>query len=114
MKARVSGSGGVALLFLALSGAACGKTMTEAECKRVGAHLREVWDAEANATAPEASEPSERAKHAIKGEGDRMESEWLSQCRRELEGRTVDAREIDCIVGSKTAVDLKSCATPKQ
>ena len=99
------------LLVAALATSACGKTMTEAECKRVGTHLREVWDAEATAAAPDPGvAASERAKNAIKSEGDKMEADWLSQCRRELEGRTVDSREVECIFSSKTVADIQGCA----
>jgi hypothetical protein len=43
-----------------------------------------------------------------------MEADWLSQCRRELEGRTVDGREVECIFGSKTVAEIQACATPKK
>ena len=107
---------GPLLILLAVTAASgCGKTMTEAECKRVGAHLRGVWDAEATAASPtEGVVASERAKNAIKSEGDKMEADWLSQCRRELEGRTVDTREVECIFGSKTVAEIQSCATPRK
>ena len=49
MVARLGAPVPVALTLLLPS---CGKTMTEADCQRVGRHMRTVWDAEAAAVAP--------------------------------------------------------------
>ncbi len=94
---------------------ACGKTMTEGECKRVGTHLREVWDGDVAASAPnEAQGQSERARNAIKSEGDKMEAEWLSTCRRDLEGRAVDEKELECIMAADTVGEVHDCAAAKK
>ncbi|MFO0555420.1 MAG: hypothetical protein U0271_43990 [Polyangiaceae bacterium] len=91
-----------------------GKKMTQADCERVGKHMREIWDDEVAATAPsEDRERSERAKNAIRIEGERITNDWLAQCRRDIEGRRVDQKEIDCILSAKTIAALESCAAKK-
>jgi hypothetical protein len=89
--------------------------MTEGDCERVGKHMRSVWDAEASATAPEnGAAIAERAKLVIKGEGDRMEAEWNADCRRELEGRKVDDKEVECILAAKSIAEIQRCAQEKK
>lgn len=99
-----------ALVALGLS--ACGKTMTTADCERVGDHLRAVWDSEAGLALPVEAPKSERAQNAIRAEGEKLETEWLGQCRRELEGRKVDEKEVDCLMAAKTIEAIQSCASP--
>ena len=94
---------------------ACGKTMTEGDCERVGKHLSEVWDAEIDATKPIDDGPkSDRAKLVMAGERERMQGEWMTQCRRELDGRQVDDKELDCLLTAKSIADIQGCATPKK
>jgi hypothetical protein len=93
----------------------CGKTMTEGDCERVGKHLGEVWDSEVAATQPMDDAPkSDRAKLVLGGERERMKSEWMTQCKRELDGRKVDDKELECLMASKTVADIQGCATPKK
>jgi hypothetical protein len=104
-------AGVLSLLFLS----SCGKTMTDAECERVGKHMRAVWDADVDASAPEVKPAdNERAKLVIKGEGDRLEREWMAQCRRDLEGRQVDPKEVACILRGKTIADIQACGAMKK
>ncbi len=106
---------GAALLVCLLAPVGCGKTMTDADCDRVGKHMRSVWDAEATATAPETTPQStERARLVLKGEGDRMQAEWTAECRRELEGRKVDGQEVECILAAKTIDQIQACAQDKR
>ncbi len=100
-----------ALMAFGMSG--CGKTMTSADCERVGGHLRAVWDSEAGLALPVEAPKSARAENAIRAEGERMQTEWLAQCRRELEGRKVDEKEVDCLMSAKTIEAIQSCASPK-
>jgi hypothetical protein len=94
--------------------ASCGKTMTEEECDKIGAHMRKVWDNDSEQVAPETGKRSERASNAIKAEGDKMETEWKALCERELEGRKVDEQEIECILASKTVAEIQRCGTTKK
>jgi hypothetical protein len=88
--------------------------MTESDCERVGRHLRTVWDAETAATAPEPNvQKDERAKLVINGEGERVANEWMAECRREIAGRRVDDKEVDCLLAAKTFEDWKKCANAR-
>jgi hypothetical protein len=104
---------GAVVPFVALVGG-CQKTMTVDDCDRIGRHIREVWDDEMEVGAPEPYARSARAVHAIKSEGDRMETEWRSICERELEGRKVDTTEVECILGAKTTAAIQDCAATKK
>ncbi len=100
------------VLLLALG--CSSKTMTSDDCRRVGAHIRKVWDTDSEKAAPEKGPRSERATNAIKSEGDRIEAEWRSTCERELEGRKVDPQEVDCVLGAATSEDLKKCGVSRK
>ncbi len=66
------------------------------------------------ATAPsDDRERSERAKNEIRVQGERITNDWLTQCRRDIEGRRVDQKEIDCILAAKTIAALEACAAKK-
>ena len=104
---------GLSVFCVVLAG--CGKTMTEGDCERVGKHLAEVWDADVQATEPVDDGPkSERAKLVLSGERERMKGDWMTQCKRELDGRKVDEKELECLMAAKTVADIQGCATPKK
>ncbi len=50
----------------------------------------------------------------IKAEGDRIESEWSADCRRELEGRKVDDKEVECILKAGSIAAIQLCAHEKR
>lgn len=89
----------------------CGRTMTEADCERVGKHMRALWDAEAKESLPDDAKGNERAEIVIKGEGDRVVSEWTTLCRREIEGRRIESAEVDCILAAKSIAAVQQCAS---
>lgn len=101
-------------MFAAVLLLGCGQDMTQADCDRVGKHMRSVWDAEAAAVAPKEGPVSERARLVIKAEGDRIESEWSADCRRELEGRKVDDKEVECILKAGSIAAIQLCAHEKR
>lgn len=103
-----------ALSVLLLAAGCSSKTMTSDDCRRVGAHIRKVWDTDAEKAAPEKGPRSERAMNAIKSEGDRIETEWRSTCERELEGRKVDPQEVDCVLGATTSAELQKCGVTRK
>ena len=87
--------------------------MTQSDCERLGNHMREVWDTDVKATAPAGEgKVSDLAEVVLKNHREKIGSEWMNQCRRELEGRRVDDREIECIMKAKTIADVQACATP--
>jgi hypothetical protein len=90
----------------------CGRTMSESDCEKIGNHLREVWDNDIKATAPNANDDvSEVGAVILKGHRGKIGDEWLNQCRRELEGRRVDKRELDCVLKAGTIADVQGCAS---
>jgi hypothetical protein len=99
--------------FLLLLVAGCGRTMTEADCERIGNHMREVWDSDVKATAPvdDDAPTSDLAEVVLRNHREKIGSEWMNQCRRELEGRRVDDREIDCVMNAKTIAQVQACST---
>ena len=99
-----------ALALGALLASGCGKKMSEEDCAAVAANMRKVWDAAAKkASAPDAP-GAEKAALVIQAEGERLVSEWISECRTELAGRRVEKREIDCLLAASTIEDIGKCA----
>ena len=97
-------------IFLLLAATGCGRTMTQGDCERIGNHMRDVWDNDVKATAPGGdAKPSDLAEVVLKNHREKIGSEWMNQCRRELEGRRVDDREIDCVMKASTIADVKGC-----
>ena len=87
--------------------------MSDADCERIGNHMRDVWDTDVKATAPDApARPSDLADVVLKNHREKIGSEWMNQCRRELEGRRVDDREIDCVMKASTIAAIQACAAP--
>ncbi|WP_437805394.1 hypothetical protein [Sorangium sp. So ce1078] len=94
----------------ALFDAGCGKTMSEEDCRRIGEAMRAAWAAEVKRAGP--AEGSGKATVVIASEGERLSSEWTSDCKRELAGSEVDPGEIDCLTRAKTLEELRRCAAP--
>lgn len=108
--------GGFVALVALTSALGCGRTMSQSDCERIGDRMREIWDAETKATAPDSSDErtSDLARLVLKNHRERVGNEWMSQCRRELEGRRVDQKEIDCILKAKTIAEIQACSTGSQ
>jgi hypothetical protein len=101
-----------ALVVFAILSAGCGKTVTDEDCRKIGEHMITVWQSEsAKAASPDGAD-SDRAKNVIKGEGDKLVGEWSSECKKELMGRRVDTKEIDCLLGAKSFEQVNKCAEP--
>lgn len=100
---------GACTLGLGALAVGCGKTMTEQDCQKLADHMREVWNAEAARAAPEDGPVAEKASAVIQSEGERTVGEFLSECKQQLEGRRVDASEVDCILDAKTMAGIKEC-----
>src|SRR5262245_15727061 len=88
-----------AMLLPLLSG--CGRTLTEEDCKKIDAQVREVWQAESKKAAAAAQVKSEKATAVIRTEGDKLESDWMSECKKDLVGKRVDPKELDCLFSAK-------------
>jgi hypothetical protein len=97
---------------LALAGAGCGKTMTEEDCRKVGESMQAAWEAEVKKATPPEGTGAEKAAGVLKTEKDRLISEWTAECKKELQGRRVDAKEMDCLLAAKTLDQLAKCSEP--
>jgi hypothetical protein len=100
-----------ALLFLAASAVGCGKTVTDDDCRKVGANMLQIWQAESAKAASTDGADSEKARNVIKSEGDKLVTDWSTECK-ELTGRRVDANEIDCLLRAKSIEQVNKCAEP--
>jgi hypothetical protein len=96
--------------LVALMCAGCGKTITEEDCRKVAGNMREVWLAEAKKAAPADSATAEKANAVIKAEADKLVADWSGECKKELQGRRVDSKEMDCLFSAKTIADVNKCA----
>ncbi|WP_437312571.1 hypothetical protein [Sorangium sp. So ce385] len=103
-----------ALLVLAgaLVGVGCGKTLSEDDCRRIGEAMRAAWAAEAKRSGPAEPGSSGKAAVVIASEGERLSSEWTSDCKRELAGSEVDPGEVDCLTRAKTLDEIRRCSAP--
>ena len=102
-----------ALLLLAVSTAAgCGKTVTDDDCRKVGENMLLVWRSESARAASTDGADSEKARNVIKSEGDKLVAEWSTECKKELMGRRVDPKEMDCLLNAKSIEHVNRCAEP--
>lgn len=102
----------IALLLLAASAAGCGKTVTDDDCRKVGENMLQVWQIESAKAASSDGADSEKARNVIKSEGDKLVADWSTECKKELMGRRVDPREIDCLLQAKSIEQVNKCAEP--
>lgn len=104
----------MALLVLASAvlGGGCSKTMSEEDCRTIGEGMRTAWTAEAKRVGSTAPGGPGKASVVIDSEGERLSSEWTSDCKRELAGSKVDPGELGCLHRAKTLDELRRCATP--
>jgi len=102
---RYLGLGLAALLLLG-----CGRTMTDNDCQRVADNMREVWDAESKKAAPAEGPAAEKAASVIRAEGERLVNDWTLECKKELMGRRIDPKELDCLLGAKSIEEVNRCA----
>jgi hypothetical protein len=87
----------------------CGRKVSEADCRKVAEHLGEVWNAEAK--KEETDGPGkEKAVEVIRQEGERLTRDWMDECKKELVGKRVEAKELDCLLATKTMVEIQRCA----
>src|SRR4051812_2980229 len=100
------------LVPLALSTAllGCGKTVTDEDCKKISDNLREIWQSESQKASVTQEPRSDKAAAVIKTEGDKLVAEWSAECKKELEGRRVDPKEVDCLLAARTIEQVNQCS----
>src|SRR4051812_32082097 len=102
-------SAACAAALVALAG--CGKTLTEDDCKRIADNMREVWQAESQKAAVADGASSDKAAAVIKTEGDKLVGDWSGECKKDLSGKRVDPREVDCLLSAKTIAQINKCSS---
>jgi hypothetical protein len=98
-------------LVLALLLPGCGRTVTGEDCVKIRENMREAWGAELKKAADQGP-GAEKAQAVIKAEGERLAADWMSECKTELMGKRVDAKEMDCLLRARTVGDIKKCKEP--
>ena len=97
------------LVVAALALAACGRTVSEDDCKRIGDNLESVWMAESKKIAPGEGAAVDKANAVIKSEGEKVQADWAAQCKKELIGRRVDPKEVECLESAKSIDAINKC-----
>ncbi len=99
----------VACGLLGALAAGCGRKVTEPDCRKVADHLGEVWAAEAK--KEETDGPGkEKAVDVIRQEGERLARDWMEECKKDLVGKRVESKELDCLLATRTMADIQKCA----
>jgi hypothetical protein len=89
----------------------CGKTITDDDCRKITDNMREVWSTEAKKAAPsDGAAGGDKAASVIKAEGDKLSADWSAECKKELLGRRVDPKEMDCLLKAKSIEQITKCA----
>jgi hypothetical protein len=93
--------------------------VTEADCTDIKENMHAAWSAEAKKVAPVSlvdtprppADPAsaDRAGAVIRAEGDRLVNDWMSECKKELMGRRVEPKEMDCLLHAKTIDAITKC-----
>lgn len=96
------------LLALVLSG--CGRTVTEDDCVKIKENMRDAWAAESKRAAENGPAP-EKATAVVNAEGAKLVSDWMGECKKELMGRRVDPKEMDCLLKARTIGEINKCAS---
>ena len=95
-----------------LAVASCGRTVTEDDCTRIKDNMREAWAEECKKNAPTEGAGTEKAAAVMKAEEERLANDWMGECRKELMGRRVEPKEMDCMLQAKTLVSIGKCGEP--
>ena len=98
-----------AIFAAAAALAGCGRTVSESDCTSIKENMRAAWSAEAQRAAPADPAGAERASAVIRSEGDKLVNDWMTECKKELMGRRVEPKEMDCLLKAKTIDDISKC-----
>jgi hypothetical protein len=106
MKGRALG-----MLMLASWLTACGQTVSEDDCVKIKENMREAWSAESKKAAGEGP-AADKAAGVIKSEGEKLVTDWMAECKKELMGRRVDPKEMACLLKAKSIAAINKCSEP--
>jgi hypothetical protein len=102
------------LVLVAVAG--CGRTVGEDDCVKIRDNMRDAWAVEAKRAAPadtsgpDAAARNEKASAVIKSEGERLATDWMTECRKDLIGRRAEPKEMECLLGAKTIAQITKCS----
>ena len=99
-----------ALCGLLVAVAGCGRTVTEADCTHIKDNMRDAWAAESKKAAPAEGAGAEKAAAVIRTEGEKLVTDWMAECKKELMGRRVEPKEMDCLLQAKTLGAINKCS----
>ncbi|WP_156040899.1 hypothetical protein [Chondromyces apiculatus] len=95
-----------------LVAAGCGKTITDSDCQMVGERLQRAWNEEIRKAAPPQGTAGTKASGLLLSEEERLVTDWMAECKRDLTGKRVAQRELDCLLGATSLEQLSKCARP--
>jgi hypothetical protein len=116
MKAAGTISLAASLALVAAAAAGCGRTVNEDDCVKIRDNMRDAWAAEAKKAAPadtagpDAAARTEKASAVVKSEGERLATDWMTECRKDLIGRRAEPKEMDCLLRAKTLSQITKCS----
>jgi hypothetical protein len=84
--------------------------MGDGDCQRIGASLQQAWDADVKRATPEDGAVAATTTAFLQSEGNKLASEWISDCKREMAGRAIAPEELACVTSAKTLDALARCA----
>ena len=90
----------------------CGRTVAEDDCVKIRENMRAAWDAEAKKAQTDGP-GAEKATGVVKIEGEKLSTDWMAKCKKELMGRRVDPKEMDCLLKAKSIAQINKCAEPQ-
>lgn len=105
MKGRVAAM----LSFVLLAG--CGRTVTEDDCNKIKDNMREAWATESKKASTDGP-GAEKAAGVIRTEGEKLTVDWMAECKKELMGRRVDPKEMDCLLKARSIAQINKCSAP--
>ncbi|HSO00788.1 MAG TPA: hypothetical protein VLS89_20995 [Candidatus Nanopelagicales bacterium] len=97
--------GGLLLPF-----AGCGRTMTEDDCRRVGEGLQRAWREEAQKATPTDGPAATKAAGVLRAEEERLADDWATECKRDLIGKRIEPKELECLQAAKSLEQIGKCS----
>jgi hypothetical protein len=89
--------------------AGCGRTVTEDDCLKIKDNMRAAWAAGAKRAAGDGP-VAEKASAVIKAEEEKLVADWMGECKKELMGRRVEPKEMECLFKARTIAEVNKCA----
>jgi hypothetical protein len=101
----------VGLLLSVVVLAGCGRTVSADDCLKIRQNMHDAWVTESKKAASDGP-GADKANAAVKAEGEKLVDDWMVECKKELMGRRVDTKEMDCLLRAKTIAQINKCSEP--